>query len=114
MGHGRQGSSGCGVQAEAPGITIDGLFDRAQQLGCALHLVDNGSIHASQEGDGIGASPCKNRVVVERYIGSLVVDELPDQGGLPGLPRSRDHDDRRVLESGGDALGGKARDELRL
>lgn len=73
-----------------------------------MHFVNNRAIQAAHESGRIAAGGFQRRVVVQRNVGPVGGGKLADERGFPALARTRDHDDRRVLERGGYARGGEA------
>jgi hypothetical protein len=68
-----------------------------------------GSIECAHQPSWIAARRSQHRVVVHGDEFAIASDQIADPGGLAALARPRNHNDRRVLERGGNQFGGKAR-----
>jgi len=60
------------IQTAGPTVLINGSLDGAQQIGCPLHLVDDGAIEIAHESGRVVARTVQHRVVVERDVDAVL------------------------------------------
>ena len=100
---GQQETTGCA-------ILIDGPFDRAQQLGRTLNLIQRDWLGSTDKQIGFVPSGIQHILIIERSVLPRSRSEVLDERTLPGLPCARYDERRHYVQPLNEALRHQARE----